>query len=69
MNHILRLQANLDQLKADMECIRLEVESFIVHLNSDKFRGTDNGERKDWIATADVMERLRRIQGFVQGGR
>ncbi len=66
MNYIKQLQQENTQLRADLESIRLEVEAFIVHLNSDKFRGTDNGERKDWIATADVIQRLRAIQSFIR---
>ena len=42
---------------------------FRSHLHSDKFKGTDNGERKDWIAVADVLrwlDTLNNVRGAIR---
>lgn len=36
----------------------------MTHLNGSKFRGTENGERKDWISTGDVFGRLLVLRGM-----
>ena len=79
MNYIKQLQTENTRLKADLECIRTYVDAFRQHLNSDKFSGTEQRwiecaacgdrhvlqSRKDWIATADVHQRLAHIQQFI----
>lgn len=78
MNYIQRLQAENKELKTKLECVEIEVTVFQKHLIGDKFQGTDTEKhvcprcqwdsyterRKDWIATADVHEWLRRIKDF-----
>lgn len=66
-------------LETAIRCAKFEVDAFQVHLSGDKFKGTEpdkhvcprcqwdsyTEERKDWIATADVIERLRIIKSFL----
>ena len=62
MNYINQLQAENTALRAQLEIVRAETSSFRTFLNSPKFVGTEaNGERKDWIATADVIAWLREL--------
>ena len=32
------------------------IDGIVTHLNSNKFIGEENGERKDWIATGDIIK-------------
>lgn len=59
MNYIHQLQADLCGHIAAIESMRQSMRQFQSFLNGPKFTGTDNGERKDWIATADVLHWLR----------
>jgi hypothetical protein len=80
MNYIKQLQQQVSSQQTQITCALEEVQAFRAHLASDKFRGTDTEkhicprcqwdsyteERKDWIATADVHEWLRRIEEFLK---
>jgi len=62
MNHIARLQADLDAARTAATATDEVIQEFRVHLAGDKFAGTDaDGSRRDWIATADVHAWLARI--------
>ena len=63
MNHITRLTVERDEANAKLQSMAEQIESFRVHLLSAKFQGVDtDGDRKDWIATADVLRRLSDMQ-------
>lgn len=66
MNHILKLQEENKALKLASQNAQEEIQFFLAHLCSAKFTGTENGERKDWIATGDVIIRLQEIRGALQ---
>ena len=62
MNYIKRLQATNETLATELERVQKEVGDFINFLQTAKFTGADlDGGRKDWIATADTIGRLRSI--------
>jgi hypothetical protein len=62
MNYIHRLQAGFNQARDQIAAIDAEIQAFRLHLTGDKFCGYEaDGERKDWIATADVHRWLDRI--------
>ena len=64
MNHILRLQQDLLQARAVLAAKDEAVQEFLVHLAGPKFRSpASDGSRTDWIAVADVIRWLGRIQG------
>lgn len=68
MNHITNLTAqrnHLSQVVADTDS---ELNAFIAYLQTaPKFVGTQSdGERKDWISTADAISRLQAIRSTVQ---
>jgi len=64
MNHIARLQADLDAARTAATATGEVIQEFRVHLAGSKFAGTDaDGNRRDWIATADVHAWLARIAG------
>jgi len=66
MNHILKLQEENKALKLASQNAQEEIQLFLAHLCGPKFTGTENGERKDWIATGDVIIRLQEIRGALQ---
>ncbi len=56
MKYINRLEQINDERAARLVAIHAEIELFRMHLLSPKFHGLDvDGDRKDWIATADVL--------------
>ena len=62
MNFIKRLQAENANLRQQMLDAQEEIQEFRAFvLQSPKFNGTENGERKDWISTTDVAARLQNI--------
>lgn len=62
MNYIQQLKADLSGQIATVESFKQHIHEFRAYLNSPKFTGTENGERKDWIATADVLHWLRETE-------
>ncbi len=62
MNYIQQLQAENKELKSRLNNIAAELREFKAYLQtSPKFQGTEQGERKDWISTGDVINRLQEI--------
>jgi len=62
MNYISKLQAENLELKNKLAKVGAEINEFVSFLHSAKFTGTEsNGERKDWIATGDVIRRIKEI--------
>ena len=63
MNYIKQLQSDNEIRGESLRSVRNAIDEFISHLHSDKFRGHDSdGDRKDWISTADVINALREIK-------
>jgi hypothetical protein len=63
VNYIKSLQQQLAELQGQREQTRDSIERFLAHLHSAKFVGTQqDGSRKDWIATGDVIEWLRSVR-------
>jgi hypothetical protein len=66
MNYIKQLEQDRLNAAKKLANIMLELEAFNVHLHSEKFKGVDStGERKDWIATEDVILRVREIKALI----
>lgn len=62
MNYILTLQHELSAARAALRAKAEIIAAFRRHLAGPKFHGVDlDGERKDWIATADVHAWLEQI--------
>ena len=62
MNYILSLKKENASLQSMIETAKLEIQNFREFLNGPKFTGYESdGGRKDWIATEDVILRLREI--------
>jgi hypothetical protein len=60
-NYINTLQAENADLRGKLNEIEEWRAAFVRHLHSEKFRGTEGGERKDWIATGDVLAQLQNL--------
>lgn len=67
MNHIRRLQRDLADAQAKLSAVLAETESFRQHLHLPKFITEEQGDRKDWIATRDVLNRLSHIRDAANG--
>ena len=67
MNYIKSLQEKNADLSAQIANANAEISAFLAHLYSGKFQGFEvvdsRLERKDWIATGDVITRLHEIRG------
>ncbi len=62
MNHIRRLQADLHCAQTELAAKEEALQEFRIHLSGEKFIGTEpDGNRKDWIAVADVLRWLTHI--------
>lgn len=46
------------EMKATLAEVKAELRVLRAYLYSDKFTGTDNGERKDWISISELEGRL-----------
>lgn len=56
MNYIKKLEAENKALAGKLAEISLDLNSFLRHLQSEKFTGQSfDGHRKDWISTGDVL--------------
>lgn len=62
MNYIKKLERENEELKDALKAFDKSSALFMSHLMSSKFTGTENGERKDWISTGDVITRLREMR-------
>ncbi len=65
MSYILKLQEQNAKYKETLAAVSADLEQFRVFLHSAKFTGTENGERKDWISTGDVLTRLAEMRNFI----
>lgn len=67
MNFIQRLKADIQTRDAALATGQLEIQEFLEFLHSEKFTGVDsNGERKDWIATGDVVRWLQALRSTLE---
>lgn len=65
MNYILSLKEKNETQYAQLKAIEQEINDFISFLHSDKFAGVDSqGNRKDWISTGDVLNRMMEIRSL-----
>lgn len=69
MGYINVLQKKVEALEGRSTQAQHLIQQFRQHLDIAKFKGVDqNGERKDWIATADVEAWLRNITAVLTTG-
>lgn len=66
MNYIHQLKASIAERDAAIAAAQQEIQDFLRFLSSDKFTGLENGERKDWISTADVIHELQQLRSTLQ---
>jgi len=59
----------IKSLEEKVELATFWAEEFQRHLSLPKFSGTENGERKDWIATQDVHNRLNQLLSMLREKR
>lgn len=69
MNHIAKLTQDRENLMRQIQWSKKGINDFLAYLQtSPKFQGTESdGSRKDWIATADVINTLREIRSHLVG--
>lgn len=61
-NYIQRLQEEIAALKAQNAATVEAINNQLAFLHSSKFVGEEGGERKDWIATGDIIPVLIEIR-------
>jgi hypothetical protein len=63
VNYIKRLEAENAEKANRLDAVAAELSEFRKHIDLPKFKGTDeDGDRKDWIATADVCDWIEKIR-------
>ena len=62
MNYIKQLEVDKKGLQTAANMVDDDIGRILAHLHGPKFTGTENGERKDWIATGDVIAMLRELR-------
>jgi hypothetical protein len=68
MNYINKLESERNELARDINRTDYAIQEFKEYLMSDKFIGFDiDGDRKDWISTADVLARMELIRKELLG--
>ncbi len=66
MNYIKQLQTERNNLMTKLSDVQKELYAFQAFLQtSPKFRNEPNQERKDWISTSDVINRLQEIKNLI----
>lgn len=65
MNYIKQLETDRESAATKIAQLMLEIVAFQVFLNSEKFQNNDTGDRKDWIATKDVQDRLQAMKSLI----
>ena len=56
MNYIKLLEKQAEDKNERLIKYCVFLDGIVTHLNSNKFKGEENGERKDWIATGDILK-------------
>jgi predicted TPR repeat methyltransferase len=62
MNYIKQLESDRETLQQAIARADRSLDGLLSFMHGPKFQGTENGERKDWIATADVIQWLRELR-------
>ena len=66
MNYIKQLEEDRINLAVKIANIQAELNDFISFIQtSPKFRNEPGQERKDWISTTDVINRLQEIKNLI----
>jgi hypothetical protein len=58
MNYIKLLEKQTKDKNKRLIKYSVFLDGIVTHLNSNKFKGEENGERKDWIATGDILKMI-----------
>jgi hypothetical protein len=58
MNYIKTLEKISDDRGARLIKYEDFLNGIVAHLETAKFKGEENGDRKDWIATADIIKMI-----------
>ena len=56
MNYIKLLEKQEEDKNNRLIQYAIFIDGIVAHLNSSKFKGEEDGERKDWIATGDILK-------------
>ena len=56
MNYIKLLEKQAEDKNNRLIQYSIFIDGIVAHLNSSKFKGEEDGERKDWIATGDILK-------------
>lgn len=68
MNYIQRLEKENRELRDSLKAINAQVLWMYSHLTSEKFQGFEpNGDRRDWIATRDVLNHIEPVHILSMG--
>lgn len=65
MNYIKQLECQVIETNERVIGMLERINEFQQHLASPKFTTLEDGERKDWISTADVLRWLRYIDSGI----
>ena len=61
------MQTNMADLQARLDAAAAALEEFRAHMLGPKFQAAaSDPDRRDWIATADVLDRLSNINNALQ---
>lgn len=67
-NYIASLQQQANDLQTRIDAAAAELAEFRAHLLGPKFQAAAaDPDRRDWIATADVLARLAHLRDALQG--
>ena len=58
MNYIKLLEKQAEDKNNRLIQYSIFIDGIVTHLNSSKFKGEEDGERKDWIATGDILKMI-----------
>ena len=58
MNYIKLLEKQAEDKNERLIKYSVFLDGIVTHLNISKFKGEENGERKDWIATGDILKMI-----------
>jgi len=58
MNYIKLLEKQAEDKNERLIKYSVFLDGIVTHLNSNKFKGEENGEIKDWIATGDILKMI-----------
>lgn len=66
MNYIKLLEGRVENLQNDKKTAAAMVDEVLRYLSGEKFQGVaQQGERKDWVSTSDMVNRLREIRSML----